>query len=80
MWYTLAGALLTVVVGVVASRARAAAGVAHVPPAPRLLAPCVRRMCREPPHPTDEPFIRAYGNKVSYRLFLSSHCIMQIAE
>lgn len=65
MWYTLAGALITIVVGLVTSKACRMAGAAHVPPAPKLLAPFIRQMCMEPPHPSDEPFIRAYDDKVS---------------
>lgn len=62
MWYTLAGALVTLCVGAAVSRINRVRGKAHVPPAPRLLAPQLRRFYKEPPHPADEPYIRAYGN------------------
>ncbi|XP_053611489.1 sodium-coupled monocarboxylate transporter 1-like [Plodia interpunctella] len=62
MWYTLAGALVTICVGAIVSRVNRARGKAHVPSAPKLLAPQLRRLYREPPHPTDETYIRAYGN------------------
>ncbi|XP_026319587.1 sodium-coupled monocarboxylate transporter 1-like [Hyposmocoma kahamanoa] len=62
MWYTLAGALVTLCVGAAVSRINRVRGKAHVPPAPRLLAPQLRRFYKEPPHPSDEPYIRAYGN------------------
>lgn len=62
MWYTLAGAILTICIGAVVSRIGRARGKPHLPPAPKLLAPQLRRLYKEPPHPTDEPYIRAYGN------------------
>ncbi|CAH0724684.1 unnamed protein product, partial [Brenthis ino] len=63
MWYTLVGMLVTILVGVFVSWVRRLMGATHVPPAPKLLTPFVRRMYKEPPHPTDEPFIRAYNDK-----------------
>lgn len=66
MWYTFVGAALTIVVGVAVSQINRWRGRAYVPPAPKLLAPMIRKLYREPPHPADEPFIRAYGcTKVS---------------
>ncbi|CAG9796753.1 unnamed protein product [Diatraea saccharalis] len=65
MWYTLAGAVVTICVGAAVSRVNRVRGVAYVPPASSLLAPQLRKLYKEPPHPTDEPYIRAYGhNKV----------------
>lgn len=61
MWYTLAGALVTMCVGAAVSRLNRARGKTHLPPSPKLLAPQLRRLYKEPPHPTDEPYIRAYG-------------------
>ncbi|KAG6447357.1 hypothetical protein O3G_MSEX004903 [Manduca sexta] len=62
MWYTLSGAVVTMFVGAAVSRVNRARGKPHLPPAPNLLAPQLRRLYKEPPHPTDEPYIRAYGN------------------
>ncbi|XP_026759165.3 sodium-coupled monocarboxylate transporter 1-like isoform X1 [Galleria mellonella] len=62
MWYTLAGALVTICIGMVVSQINRARGKPYVPPAPKLLAPQLRRLYREPPHPTEELYIRAYGN------------------
>lgn len=62
MWFTLAGAVITICVGVAVSRINRVRGKAHVPPSPKLLAPQLRGMYREPHHPTDEAYIRAYGN------------------
>ncbi|XP_030022475.2 sodium-coupled monocarboxylate transporter 1 [Manduca sexta] len=62
MWYTLSGAVVTMCVGAAVSRVNRARGKPHLPPAPNLLAPQLRRLYKEPPHPTDEPYIRAYGN------------------
>ncbi|XP_048489176.1 sodium-coupled monocarboxylate transporter 1 isoform X2 [Plutella xylostella] len=53
MWFTLAGMATTMCVGAAVSRVARARGVAHVPPAPRLLAPQLRRG-KEPPHPQDD--------------------------
>ncbi|XP_072945603.1 sodium-coupled monocarboxylate transporter 1-like [Epargyreus clarus] len=61
MWYTLAGAAITIIIGMIVSRVNHSCGKAYVPPAPKLLAPQIRRLYREPPHPTDEPYISAYG-------------------
>ncbi|XP_045447639.1 sodium-coupled monocarboxylate transporter 1-like [Melitaea cinxia] len=61
MWYTFVGAALTIIVGVTVSQINRCRGRAYVPPAPKLLAPVIRKLYREPPHPADEPFIRAYG-------------------
>ncbi|XP_028155851.1 sodium-coupled monocarboxylate transporter 1-like [Ostrinia nubilalis] len=61
MWYTLAGAVVTICVGAAVSRLNRVRGKAYVPPAPKLLAPQLRRLYREPPHPSEEPYIRAYG-------------------
>ncbi|KAG7310878.1 hypothetical protein JYU34_003709 [Plutella xylostella] len=61
MWFTLAGMATTMCVGAAVSRVARARGVAHVPPAPRLLAPQLRRG-KEPPHPQDDKYISAYGN------------------
>nr|XP_026496581.1 sodium-coupled monocarboxylate transporter 1-like [Vanessa tameamea] len=61
MWYTLVGAVMTIIVGVTVSKINRWRGQAYVPPAPKLLAPIIRRLYRDPPHPTDERFIRAYG-------------------
>ncbi|XP_059048017.1 sodium-coupled monocarboxylate transporter 1-like isoform X1 [Achroia grisella] len=60
MWYTLAGAVVTMSMGIVVSQINRARGKAYVPPAPKLLAPQLRWLYREPPHPTDELYIRAY--------------------
>lgn len=66
MWYTLAGMLVTIGVGAIVSRVNRARGITHIAPAPRLLAPQLRKMYKEPPHPSEEPYIRAFGNnKVS---------------
>lgn len=66
MWYTLAGALVTICVGAAVSRVNRVRGKPHIPPAPKLLAPQLRRFCKEPPHPTEEPYINAFGqNKVN---------------
>nr|XP_049691920.1 sodium-coupled monocarboxylate transporter 1 [Helicoverpa armigera] len=61
MWYTLAGMAVTMCVGAVVSRINRARGTPHLPPAPSLLAPQLRKLFKEPPHPTDEPYISAYG-------------------
>lgn len=74
MWYTLAGAVVTMCVGAAVSRVNRVRGKAYVPPAPKLLAPQLRRLYREPPHPAEEPFIRAYGhNKVSINMLTLRH-------
>ncbi|XP_047985450.1 sodium-coupled monocarboxylate transporter 1-like isoform X2 [Leguminivora glycinivorella] len=62
MWYTLAGLLVTVAVGASVSRVNRACGAAYVPPAPKLLAPQLRRLYKDPPHPSEEPYIKAFGN------------------
>lgn len=64
MWYTLAGAIVAISVGNIVSQVNRVRGIPHLSPALDLLAPQLRKMFKEPPHPTDEPFIRAYGNKV----------------
>ncbi|CAB3239791.1 unnamed protein product [Arctia plantaginis] len=61
MWYTLAGMLVTICIGAIVSRINRARGVPFVPPSPTLLAPQLRRLYKEPPHPSEELFIRAYG-------------------
>ncbi|KAH9631487.1 hypothetical protein HF086_004648 [Spodoptera exigua] len=61
MWYTLAGMMVSICVGAIVSRINRARGTPHLPPAPCLLAPQLRRLYKEPPHPTDDPFISAYG-------------------
>lgn len=67
MWYTLAGLSVTICIGAIVSRINRARGVPFVPPSPALLAPQLRRLYKEPPHPSEELFIRAYGpNKVSF--------------
>lgn len=67
MWYTLAGMLVSMCVGAIVSRINRTRGVPYVPPAPMLLAPQLRSLYKEPPHPSDEPYIRAYGqNKVGF--------------
>ncbi|KAI5639758.1 sodium:solute symporter family domain-containing protein [Phthorimaea operculella] len=81
MWYTLAGAVVTICVGATVSRINRARGKAHISPAPRLLAPQLRRFCKEPPHPTDEPYIRAYGiNKDACQLNSTSLDMKMIDE
>ncbi|XP_073957494.1 sodium-coupled monocarboxylate transporter 1-like [Choristoneura fumiferana] len=62
MWYTLAGMLVTIGVGAIISRVNRARGITHITPAPRLLAPQLRKLYKEPPHPSEEPYIRAFGN------------------
>ncbi|XP_063548815.1 sodium-coupled monocarboxylate transporter 1-like [Cydia strobilella] len=62
MWYTLAGMLVTIAVGASVSRVNRACGAAYVPPAPKLLAPQLRRLYKDPPHPSEEPYIKAFGN------------------
>ncbi|XP_045779022.1 sodium-coupled monocarboxylate transporter 1-like isoform X2 [Maniola jurtina] len=80
MWYTFAGALMTMFVGVLVSKVNRWCGKAYVPPAPKLLAPQMRRLYREPPHPRDEPFIRAYGNKDNLPMNSSSINMKPISE
>lgn len=63
MWYTLAGAIVAISVGNIAAQVNRVRGIPHLTPAPKLLAPPLRRLFKEPPHPSDERFIRAYGNK-----------------
>lgn len=52
-------------VGLLVTGVNKARGKAYVPPAPKLLAPQIRRLFREPPHPKEEAFINAYDNKVN---------------
>ncbi|CAH0405503.1 unnamed protein product [Chilo suppressalis] len=81
MWYTLAGALVTICIGAAVSRVNRVRGAAHVPPAPNLLAPQLRRLYKDPPHPADEPYIRAYGNnKESRQLNSASISMKPISE
>ncbi|CAK1544560.1 unnamed protein product [Leptosia nina] len=63
MWYTLTGCLITMSVGMLVSGVNRASGKAYVPPAPKLLAPQIRSLFRDPPHPSEDPFINAYGTK-----------------
>ncbi|KAJ0182670.1 hypothetical protein K1T71_002039 [Dendrolimus kikuchii] len=71
MWYTLAGAVMAISVGNIVSQVNRVRGIPHLSPAPGLLAPQLRWMFKEPPHPTDEPFIRAYGNNKVRNIELS---------
>ncbi|XP_047510069.1 sodium-coupled monocarboxylate transporter 1-like [Pieris napi] len=63
MWYTLAGCLITMCVGMAVAGVNKALGKAYVPPAPKLLAPQIRGFFRDPPHPKEEPFINAYDSQ-----------------
>lgn len=60
MWYTLAGTIITMFVGMAVSKLNRLRGKVYVPPPTKLLAPQIRGLYREPPHPTDETYIRAY--------------------
>ncbi|CAG9581219.1 unnamed protein product [Danaus chrysippus] len=73
MWYTLAGSLTTIFVGVIASKINSLLGKVYIPPTPKLLAPQVRRFLSNPPQPADELYIRAFEcNKVErINIFLS---------
>lgn len=65
MWYTLAGSLTTIFVGVIASKINSLLGKVYIPPTPKLLAPQIRRFLNNPPQPADELYIRAFEyNKV----------------
>ncbi|XP_038208184.1 sodium-coupled monocarboxylate transporter 1-like isoform X1 [Zerene cesonia] len=60
MWYTLSGCVITMCIGMSIAGVSKALGKAYVPPAPKLLAPQIRKLFRDPPHPKEEPFICAY--------------------
>lgn len=62
MWFTTVGMLVTILVGAAVSKINQARGKTHIMPAPRLLAPQIRRFCKEPPHPNDDAFISAFSN------------------
>ncbi|XP_032528970.2 sodium-coupled monocarboxylate transporter 1-like isoform X1 [Danaus plexippus] len=69
MWYTLAGSLTTIFVGVIASKINSLLGKVYIPPTPKLLAPQIRRFLNNPPQPADELYIRAFEyNKDSPQL------------
>lgn len=70
MWYTITGAIIAIGVGNIVSQVNRVRGVPHLYPAPGLLAPQLRRMFKEPPHPADEPFIKAYGNNKVGKILL----------
>ncbi|XP_028032685.1 sodium-coupled monocarboxylate transporter 1-like [Bombyx mandarina] len=80
MWYTLAGAVVTMCVGAAVSRVNRARGKPHLPPAPNLLAPQIRRLHKEPPHPTEEPFIQAYGNSKETCLINTTSINMKVIK
>ncbi|CAH2050162.1 unnamed protein product, partial [Iphiclides podalirius] len=63
MWYTLAGSVIAVCVGLIVSQINRMRGKVHVLPAPKLLAPQLRRLYKEPPNPGDDSYISAYGDK-----------------
>ncbi|KAL4716596.1 hypothetical protein ACJJTC_010260 [Scirpophaga incertulas] len=81
MWYTLVGAIVTMCVGAAVSRVNRVRGKPHLPPSPQLLAPQLRGLYKEPPHPTDEPYIRAYGhNNESCQINSTSISMKPISE
>ncbi|CAK1601787.1 unnamed protein product [Parnassius mnemosyne] len=63
MWYTLSGAVVAMCIGLIVSQVNRILGKVHVLPAPKLLAPLLRGLYGEPPHPSDEPYINAYDSK-----------------
>ncbi|XP_014362911.2 sodium-coupled monocarboxylate transporter 1 [Papilio machaon] len=63
MWYTLAGALVAICVGLAVSQVNRWRGKVHVLPSPNLLAPQLRGLYKDPPHPGDDSYIRAYDSK-----------------
>ncbi|CAG4979600.1 unnamed protein product [Parnassius apollo] len=63
MWYTLSGAVVAMCIGLIVSQVNRMRGKVHVLPSPKLLAPLLRGLYREPPHPSDEPYISAFDSK-----------------